>query len=88
MSGVKVLLSLEKVTVNRGLNPVLDNFSLRVNSGEIVGLSGENGCGKKTVIETAAGLLSLSEGSVKHPSGSGLQGSADFSGTRKRLEPF
>jgi len=88
MSGVKVLLSLEKVTVNRGLNPVLDNFSLRVNSGEIVGLSGENGCGKSTVIETAAGLLSLREGSVKHQSGSGLQVSADSSGTRKRLNPF
>ena len=88
MSEVKVLLSLEKVTVNRGLTTVLENFSLRVNSGEIIGLSGENGCGKSTVIESAAGLLSLREGSVKHQSVSGLQVSTDSNGMRKRLNPF
>jgi ABC-type multidrug transport system ATPase subunit len=88
MSGVKVLLSLENVTVNRGMNAVLEDFSLRVNSGEIIGLSGENGCGKSTVIETAAGLLSLRQGSVKHQSDSGLQVSTDSNGMRKRLNPF
>ena len=60
------VLELSNVTVRRGMGVVLRNFSLTVNAGECVVLYGENGVGKSTVIETAARLLPLEEGAVKH----------------------
>ena len=60
------ILELDNVTVRRGMGVVLRDFSLKVNAGECVVLHGENGIGKSTVIETAARLLPLESGSVKH----------------------
>ncbi len=60
------ILELEGVTVRRGMGIVLEDFSLTINSGECVILHGENGCGKSTIIETAARLLPMESGSVKH----------------------
>ena len=60
------ILELDNVTVRRGMGVVLDKFSLTVNPGECVLLHGENGAGKSTVIETAARLLPLEQGVVKH----------------------
>ena len=60
------VLELSNVTVRRGMGVVLRNFSLTVNAGDCVVLYGENGVGKSTVIETAARLLPLEEGAVKH----------------------
>ncbi|MED5308896.1 MAG: ATP-binding cassette domain-containing protein [Candidatus Thermoplasmatota archaeon] len=60
------ILELDNVTVRRGMGIVLRDFSLKVNAGECVVLHGENGIGKSTVIETAARLLPLESGSVKH----------------------
>jgi len=60
------LLSMQDVSVRRGLSRVLDRFSVSVNSGEVVLLKGENGCGKSTVVEAAAGLLTLDEGVIEH----------------------
>ena len=57
------IIELSDITVRRGRNKVLDNWSLSVDSGEVVCLSGDNGCGKSTVIETAAGLIPLENGS-------------------------
>ena len=57
------IIKLSKVTVRRGRSQVLDSWSISVDSGEVVCLSGENGCGKSTVIETAAGLVSMEKGS-------------------------
>lgn len=57
------LIELSKVTVRRGRSQVLDSWSVSIDSGEVVCLSGENGCGKSTVIETAAGLISIEKGS-------------------------
>ena len=59
-------MELSNVTVRRGMGVVLRNFSLTVNAGDCVVLYGENGVGKSTVIETAARLLPLEEGAVKH----------------------
>ena len=42
------------------------DFSMTVNAGECVVLHGENGIGKSTIIETAARLLPIESGSVKH----------------------
>ncbi len=59
------IIRLSEVTVRRGRSQVLDKWSLSVDSGQVVCLSGENGCGKSTVIETAAGLISMENGSCE-----------------------
>ena len=59
------IIDLSEATVLRGRSKVLDSFSISVDCGEIVCLSGENGCGKSTVIETAAGLIPMENGSAK-----------------------
>jgi peptide/nickel transport system ATP-binding protein len=57
----KALLSVENVAVeyasNEGTVHVLDDVSISVGSGEIVGLVGESGCGKSTLARTILGVL-------------------------------
>ena len=48
-----------------GSRQVLDNFSLNVEAGEIVGLLGPNGCGKSTVLNIVCQLLSCDAGQVR-----------------------
>ncbi len=53
-----------------GSHQVLDDFSLRVDQGEVVGLLGPNGCGKSTVLNIVCKLLSYDVGQVQlmgHP---------------------
>ena len=57
------IIELSQLTVLRGRTKVLDNWSISIDSGEVVCLFGENGCGKSTVIEAAAGLIPLENGS-------------------------
>ena len=59
------IIELSNITVHRGRNKVLEDWSISIDSGEVVCLSGENGCGKSTVIETAAGLIPLEKGSCE-----------------------
>jgi putative ABC transport system ATP-binding protein len=57
------IIELSKVSVRRGRSQILDSWSISIDSGEVVCLSGDNGCGKSTVIETAAGLIPMEKGS-------------------------
>ena len=60
------VLTLDGVTVRRGSSIVVKNLHLEVEQGQLVLLNGENGAGKSTMIEVAAGLLPLETGEVRH----------------------
>ena len=50
------LVSLEKITRRFGDFPVLDGLSLRVDEGDRIGVVGDNGAGKTTMIRILAGV--------------------------------
>lgn len=56
-------LNLDKLYYTEG-NSVLNNFSLRIDEGEIITILGKSGCGKSTLLKTVAGLHKGYEGSV------------------------
>ena len=58
------LLEVEHITVRFGGVTALDDASLRVNSGEIVGLIGPNGAGKTTFFNCVSGVLKPDVGRV------------------------
>src|SRR5919199_1102869 len=51
------LLEIASLSVGYGQGPVLRDVSLRVNSGDVLGLVGESGCGKTTLGLAILGLL-------------------------------
>jgi energy-coupling factor transport system ATP-binding protein len=59
------VVSLADVSFAYGERTVVDRVSLEVRRGEIVALSGPNGCGKTTVAKLAAGLLEPARGEVR-----------------------
>lgn len=58
------MIKLENIYFSYGGKSVLKNFSLLVNDGEKVCISGESGCGKSTVIKLIAGLIAPDSGTV------------------------
>ena len=58
------LLALENVTKSYGATAALDNISLEISAGKIVGLLGPNGSGKTTLIKLINGLLQPDKGRV------------------------
>lgn len=57
-------LVLKDVTVSRGVGPVISNVSLEIKPGAITTLVGPNGAGKTSLIESIAGVLIPSAGTV------------------------
>ena len=57
-------LKIENVSCNYGEKKVFENLKLGVNEGEILGIIGENGVGKTTLIRCIAGLHKQSEGQI------------------------
>ena len=51
------LLAFENVSKSYGVPPALENVSLDIPAGKIVGLLGPNGSGKPTLIKLINGLL-------------------------------
>ncbi|MCP4198458.1 MAG: ATP-binding cassette domain-containing protein, partial [Proteobacteria bacterium] len=67
---VKSLDLAAKIAQKLGVNireevvHAVDNVSLSIAQGEVVGLAGESGCGKSTLGRMVAGILPLSEGTI------------------------
>jgi len=62
LGGSDLVVELENVSFAYGSTAVLENVSLEVRRGEIVGLEGPNGSGKTTLAKLAAGLLEPTTG--------------------------
>jgi len=69
------LLHVEALTVRRGTRTVLENFNMKIESGNCIILTGENGSGKSTLIESIAGIIPVQSGkvSIQRPFGITLQ---------------
>jgi thiamine transport system ATP-binding protein len=59
------VLEVDRLRARFGERVVLDNFSVAVNDGEIVGLLGPSGCGKSTLLRVIAGLQPMESGVVR-----------------------
>ncbi|EPH15667.1 hypothetical protein HMPREF1484_01303 [Dermabacter sp. HFH0086] len=59
------LLRVDKASKAYGATIALDSVDLDVEPGSIVGLIGENGCGKSTFLKAVAGLVRLDSGEVR-----------------------
>jgi len=75
------LLQVEALTVRRGTRTVLEDFNMKIDSGNCIILTGENGSGKSTLFEAIAGILPIQSGKVMltRPFGLTLQ-SGGFNG--------
>lgn len=59
------LLELAGVQAGYGIAPVLHDFDLRVQEGEIVSILGRNGVGKTTLLRTIVGAVRLQRGAIR-----------------------
>ena len=59
------MLEIKNVSFNylKGM-PILNDISLNVKAGEIVGIFGSSGCGKSTLAKIIAGILKPSKGTI------------------------
>jgi len=59
-----VTLVVDAVSIRRGGRIVIDELSLSVAAGEVVGVVGKNGCGKSTLLLAIAGVLAPRDGRI------------------------
>ncbi|KKW69546.1 ATP-binding cassette domain-containing protein [Lactococcus cremoris] len=57
-------INVENLTFYYDREPVLENISYHVDSGEFVTLTGENGAAKSTLIKTTLGILKPKKGKI------------------------
>ncbi|MFM2222414.1 MAG: hypothetical protein RLZZ78_671 [Armatimonadota bacterium] len=57
-------LTVTNLVLGYGGKPVVDDFSLSVQCGELHALAGENGAGKTTVLKAIAGLVPIMSGDI------------------------
>lgn len=62
---MKLLLKVNNISVNFGEFKALQDISLEVNEGEILGVIGHNGSGKTTLFKIILGIINSKNGEVK-----------------------
>lgn len=62
-----ILLQAENITKTYGIETILQDISLQVQTGERIGLVGINGAGKSTLMKILAGDLSHDQGIIRKP---------------------
>lgn len=58
------MIEIKNVTKKYGKTTVIDNISLTVENGSVLGLAGFNGCGKTTLLNVCAGIFKADQGKV------------------------
>ena len=67
-------LNISGLSVSYSDSTVLENVTLQLKKGEILGIAGESGSGKSTVARLITGLLPCTEGKVLfYPSSEGTE---------------
>lgn len=66
MNWNEVPVKLENITIKDNRNLIVDSVNLEIRPGKVTVMMGTSGCGKSTVLKTAAGLIPISKGSVKY----------------------
>ena len=57
-------INISSITKSFSKNRVHDNFSLKVKTGERLGVFGPNGCGKTTLLKIISGIMSFESGEI------------------------
>ena len=82
MESTAAMISIRNLTRCYGSVVAVDDFSVEIDRGEIVGLLGHNGAGKTTVMKILTGFLEPSAGSV---SVGGMDVQADRVGVQRQI---
>lgn len=64
LEGHENILTIEHLSKSFGKNKVLHNINLAVKKGTVLGLMGENGAGKSTMMKCLFGIYSMDEGEI------------------------
>ena len=59
-----VVLEIKNLSKSFGKNKVLDGINLTVKQGSVMGLMGENGAGKSTMMKCLFGIYTRDEGAI------------------------
>ena len=59
------IIALENISLSFGKRKILDNISLKINQGEVLGMLGPNGVGKSTIFNLITGLIKPDYGKIK-----------------------
>ncbi len=65
-------LNINNLSFSYGKKEILDDVTLRVTSGNAVGITGRNGCGKTTFLKLVGGLLYPSKGTIRFEDKNGI----------------
>ena len=57
-------INISSITKSFSHNRVHDNFSLKIKTGERLGIFGPNGCGKTTLLKIISGIMSFEGGEI------------------------
>lgn len=58
------MLNVQNISYHYGTKPVIENITLQFPLGKIIGIAGENGCGKSTLIRLLCGIIRPKEGTI------------------------